>query len=98
MGIALYVLKPGQAGISVSGGTSVIQVNSGSALAWQGVTYAPNDNVAISGQPHHDGIGQLVAWTFTFNGGTTVTQTYDGPGDGFPYLIEPCVLVSGSCQ
>ena len=94
----MYVLKQDQAGITANGGTSVIQVSSGAALAWTGVTYAPHDNVQISGQPLHDGIGQLISWTFTFNGGTIVTQTYDGPGDGFPYLIEPCVLVGGACQ
>lgn len=98
VGIALYVLKPSQAGLSLGNGTDVIKVSSQAGLAWKGVTYAPNDNVAIAGQPSHDGIGQLVSWTFTFNGGTNVTQTYDGPGDGFPYLIEPCVLVGGSCQ
>jgi hypothetical protein len=98
VGIALYVLKPSQAGVSGTGGTQVIAVNSGAGLAWTGVTYAPNDNVAIAGQPNHNGIGQLISWTFTFNGGTDVTQTFDGPGDGVPYLIEPCVLVGGSCQ
>jgi hypothetical protein len=98
VGIALYVLKPSQAGITDSDGTQVIMVSSGSGLAWTGVTYAPNDNVQIAGQPQHDGIGQLISWTFTFNGGTVVKQTYDGPGDGFPYLIEPCVLVAGACQ
>lgn len=98
VGIALYVLKPSQAGISVTGGTNVIVVNSGAGLAWTGVTYAPNDNVQVAGQPQHDGIGQLISWTFTFNGGTNVTQTYSGPGDGFPYLIEPCVQSGGSCQ
>lgn len=98
VGVAVYVLKPAQAGISASGGTNVIQVNAGAALAWTGLTYAPNDNVAISGQPTHDGVGQLVSWTFTFSGGTSVTQTFSGPEDGFPYLIEPCIQVSGTCQ
>ncbi len=98
VGIALYVLKPTQAGIAAPGGTNVIAVNSGAGLSWRGVTYAPNDNVAVAGQPQHDGIGQLISWTFTFNGGTNVTQTYEGVGDGFPYLIEPCVLVGGACQ
>ena len=98
VGIAMYVLKPVQTGVADSDGTDVIDVSSGSALAWNGVTYAPNDNVKIAGQPNHDGIGQLISWTFTFNGGANVTQTFDGPGDGFPYLIEPCVVVSGSCQ
>jgi hypothetical protein len=94
----MYVLKPVQTGIADADGTDVITVSSGAALAWNGVTYAPNDNVSIAGQPNHDGIGQLISWTFTFNGGTDVTQTFDGPGDGFPYLIEPCVIVAGSCQ
>ncbi|MEO8247164.1 MAG: hypothetical protein ABI622_08620, partial [Chloroflexota bacterium] len=98
IGIAMYVLKPSQAGYTDANGTDVIDVSSGAALAWKGVTYAPMDNVKVAGQPSHDGIGQLVSWTFTFNGGAAVTQTFDGPGDGFPYLIEPCVLVSGSCQ
>lgn len=97
VGIALYVLKPDQVGYAQID-TTVIQVNSGAGLSWQGVTYAPHDNVSIAGQPNHAGVGQLIAWTFTFNGGTNVTQTFDGPGDGFPYLIEPCVLTAGSCS
>jgi Flp pilus assembly protein TadG len=98
VGIALYVLKPTQAGIAMGDGTEVIAVSSGAGLSWRGVTYAPNDNVQVAGQPNHDGFGQLISWTFTFNGGTVVTQTFDGPGDGYPYLIEPCVIVSGACQ
>ena len=98
VGIALYVLKATQVPFSLGNGTDVIKVSSGSGLAWNGVTYAPNDNVKISGQPNHDGIGQLISWTFTFDGGVQVTQTFDGPGDGPPFLIEPCVIVAGSCQ
>jgi hypothetical protein len=98
VGIALYVLKPGQAGITDPDGTGVISVTSGSALAWSGVTYAPMDNVTIAGQPDHDGIGQLISWTFAFVGNTNVKQTFDGVGDGLPYLIEPCVQVGGACQ
>jgi hypothetical protein len=98
VGIALYVLKSTQVPYALGNGTDIINVSSGSGLAWNGVTYAPNDNVKISGQPNHDGIGQLISWTFTFDGGVQVTQTFDGPGDGPPYLIEPCVIVAGSCQ
>lgn len=98
VGIAMYVLKPAQVGVTDSNGTDVINVSSGSALAWNGVTYAPQDNVKIAGQPNHDGIGQLISWTFAFVGNTNVTQTFDGVGDGLPYLIEPCVVVAGSCQ
>ena len=98
VGIAIYVLKPSQVGLTDNDGTEVINVSSGSALAWNGVTYAPQDNVKIAGQPSHDGIGQLISWTFAFVGNTNVTQTFDGVGDGLPYLIEPCVVVAGSCQ
>lgn len=98
VGIALYVLKAQQVPYTIGPGTDVIKVNAGAGLAWNGVTYAPHDNVAIAGQPGHEGIGQLISWTFTFSGGTEVTQTFDGPGDGPPYLIEPCIIVSGACQ
>jgi hypothetical protein len=101
VGLALYVLAPDQfsTGNAADANTAVVKVSStGSGLSWDGVTYAPRDNVVISGQPSHDGIGQLVSWTFTFTGGTRVKQTYAGPNDGFPYLIEPCVLVGGACQ
>ncbi|HEX8916112.1 MAG TPA: pilus assembly protein TadG-related protein [Humisphaera sp.] len=100
-GLAMYVLKPSQYQVSpaVDANTTVIQVNSGAGLAWSGITYAPHDNVAIAGQPSHSGVGQLVSWTFTFNGGTDVTQTYDGPAVGYPILIEPCASGDqGACQ
>lgn len=101
VGVALYVLKPTQYSASATDtdNTDVVKItSSGAGIAWSGVTYAARDNVTISGQPYHDGIGQLVSWTVTFTGGVPILQVYDGPGDGFPYLIEPCVLVSGSCQ
>ncbi len=101
VGIAMYVLKPNQqaGGSSVfDANTTVIQVSSGAALAWSGITYAPHDNVAIGGQPNHNAVGQLISWTFTFNGGANVTQTYDGPDMNLPYLIEPCVTTGGGCQ
>lgn len=98
VGIAIYVLKPSQYGATDANGTDVIEVAAHSGLAWSGVTYAANDNVKIAGQPSHAGIGQLISWTFTFDGGTVVTQTFDGPSEGLPFLIEPCVLVGGACQ
>jgi hypothetical protein len=98
-GLAVYVLKPSQYGASLGSGTTVINASSGSVLAWAGVTYAPNDNVSIAGQPQHSGIGQLISWTFTFNGGSAVRQIYDGPDEAFPVLIEPCTNGSdGACQ
>lgn len=97
-GIAVYVLKPSQelgGSSAVDANTTVIQVNSGAGLAWNGVTYAPHDNATIAGQPDHTGVGQLISWTFTFNGGTNVTQYYSGPDAGFPILLEPCASGNG---
>ncbi len=90
IGITVYVAKPSQYGDNVvDSNTNVIKINSGGGLAWSGVTYAPHDNIQLAGQPNHDGIGQFVSWTFKFAGGTSVTQTYDGPDTSTPRLVEP---------
>ena len=77
------------AAVAADDNSDVIKVNAGGGLGWRGITYAPHDNVTLEGQPGHDGVGQLVSWTFKFAGGTKVTQTYEGPEDGTPFLIEP---------
>jgi hypothetical protein len=90
VGISIYVAKPSQYGIgAVDANTDVIKVNAGAALSWNGLMYAPHDNVVLSGQPTHDAIGQFVSWTFKLDGGTTVRQTYDGPDSALPRLVEP---------
>ncbi|MDQ3525281.1 MAG: Tad domain-containing protein [Chloroflexota bacterium] len=93
VGIALYIVKREQynAGVADDNNTNTIVISSGAALTWEGVTYAPHDNIKLSGQPGHNGIGQFISWTFTFTGGTTVTQTYSGPSQEFPRLLEPTV-------
>ncbi len=91
-GMAVYIIKRAQySSVATDDNSNVINITSGSGLAWDGVTYAPHDNVVLSGQPGHDGVGQLVSWTFTFSGGTNVKQTYVGPDLSIPYLIEPHV-------
>jgi Flp pilus assembly protein TadG len=90
VGVALYVIKREQYSVvAVDDNSDVVKINSGAGLAWQGVTYAPHDNVILSGQPGHDGIGKLVSWTFKFAGGTNVRQTFDGLDQSLPRLIEP---------
>jgi hypothetical protein len=89
-GVALYIVKPEQWGnMTPDANSDTIKVQSGSSLAWSGVTYAPHDNIQIAGQPDHDGIGQFVSWTFKFAGGVGVKQTYDGPDQALPRLVEP---------
>ncbi|MBI3746628.1 MAG: hypothetical protein HY264_08970 [Chloroflexi bacterium] len=90
VGIAVYVITPAQLGDpTVDANTNMVQVNAGAALSWQGVLYAPRDNITLSGQPLHDAIGQFICWTVKLAGGTTVVQTYDGPGEAAPRLVEP---------
>jgi hypothetical protein len=76
IGMALYVVKRAQwlTGIADDNNSSVITVNAFSGLAWEGLTYAAHDNVKLAGQPGHNGIGQLVSWTFKFAGGTEVIR------------------------
>jgi hypothetical protein len=90
VGIAVYVVKPAQYGVSTSdASTEATKVNAGAAIAWQGVLYAPRDNITLSGQPLHDAIGQFISWTVKVAGGTRIVQTYDGPGEAAPRLVEP---------
>ena len=90
VGMALYIVKRSQySSVAVDDNTSIINIHAGAGLAWRGVTYAPHDNVTLSGQPGHAGVGQLVAWTFKFAGGVHVKQEYEGPENGVPFLIEP---------
>jgi hypothetical protein len=90
VGVAVYAVKPAQTGNSTSdASTNLIKVAAGAALAWQGILYAPRDNITLSGQPSHDDIGQFICWTVKIAGGTTINQTYDGPGEAAPRLVEP---------
>lgn len=90
VGVAVYVVKPDLLGnLAADANTDMVQINAGAALSWQGVLYAPHDNITLSGQPLHDAIGQFICWTVKLAGGTTVTQTYDGPGEAAPRLVEP---------
>jgi hypothetical protein len=90
VGVAVYVVTPAQMGdMGSDSNTDQVQINAGAALSWQGVMYSPRDNIVLSGQPEHDAIGQFICWTVKLSGGTTVTQTYDGPGESAPRLVEP---------
>ena len=89
-GIASYVCKAASPcdGTGVPS-TNIFQMNAGSGIDYRGLIYAPYDNVKLAGQLNHDDIGQLVAWTAQFTGGTAIHQTFDGPDSGTPQLLEP---------
>jgi len=91
-GIAVYVPRRNQyqTGVAADDNSSVLNnIEAGAAMVWKGVIYAPHDNVTFAGQVGYDAVGQLVAWTVKFTGNTSVTQEYQGPEQGLPYLIEP---------
>jgi hypothetical protein len=81
----VYVwVRPNLAGYNVTSpnsGSTVITMGSGSAIEENGVVYAPQDNSTINGGPLGSGVGQIVAWTITYTGGTQITESYQGPSD-----------------
>ena len=86
VGIALYVIKREQySSVAADDSSDVIKINAGAALAWAGITYAPHDNIELSGQPGHDAIGQFVSWTFKFAGERTSSRRrIAGPDESLP--------------
>ncbi len=69
--------------------TNIFQINAGAGIDYRGLIYAPFDNAKVAGQPNHNDIGQLVAWTAQFTGGSEINQTWDGPDSNTPVLLEP---------
>jgi Flp pilus assembly protein TadG len=62
-------------------------------IAFRGVMYAPYDDVKISGGNGFDTVGQVLAWTAKFNGGSA-SIVLDYPYDlvpASPYLLEPTI-------
>jgi hypothetical protein len=89
-GIASYVCRSvADCGSGGGPSTNILQMNAGAGIDYKGLIYAPFDNVKLAGQPTHDDIGQLVAWTVMFTGGSDISQTFDGPDSGTPVLLEP---------
>jgi len=89
-GIAAYVCRSA-ANCGSGGGpsTDILQMNSGAGIDYRGLIYAPFDNVKLAGQTEHDDIGQLVSWTVQFTGGSDINETFDGPDQATPVLLEP---------
>jgi len=62
-------------------------------IAFRGVLYAPYDDVKITGSNGFNTVGQVLAWTAKFNGGSASIDL-DYPYDytpAAPYLLEPTV-------
>ena len=62
-------------------------------VAFKAVLYAPYDDVKITGRNNFNTVGQVLAWTAKFNGGSA-SLFLDYPYDytpASPYLLEPTV-------
>jgi hypothetical protein len=65
-------------------------------IAFQGVLYAPYDDVKLSGGNGFNQIGQVLSWTAKFAGQATIYLDYPYPrcqqtNSCLPYLLEPTV-------
>jgi Flp pilus assembly protein TadG len=76
-----------------------IKLNGGSSLYLAGVQYAPSDNAAIAGNNTGVGyVGQIVAWTVTYSGGSTLNQEFRGSaGNGLIRLDGACTAPGTPC-
>jgi hypothetical protein len=73
----------------MQGGTS----GNEAGIAFRGVMYAPYDDVKITGGNGFNTVGQVMAWTAKFNGGSAYILL-DYPYDftpAAPYLLEPTI-------
>ena len=90
-GITFYFTPPGW---PPSGITNRFEMQGADAgIAFRGVLYAPYDDVKISGGNGFATVGQVLAWTAKFNGGSAAIDL-DYPYDftpASPYLLEPTV-------
>jgi hypothetical protein len=62
-------------------------------IAFRGVLYAPYDDVKISGGNGFKTVGQVLAWSAKFNGGSAfidLDYPYE-PASAAPYLLEPTI-------
>ena len=64
---------------STNNGSNVITMGAGATINENGVIYAPQDNTQVSGGPFGSGVGQIVAWTITYTGGSDINETFQGP-------------------
>ena len=77
-----------------------IKLNGGSSLYLAGVQYAPSDNAALAGGVAAGGyVGQVVSWTVTYSGGTTINQAYPGAAqNGVLRLDTACTGPNTTCS
>jgi len=82
VGMAFYVRQG-------TGTTSIFNMSGTTPLMFSGILYGPRDNLGIAGSGAQAAVGQIVGWTITYAGNTTITQTFEGPDEARSYLLEP---------
>lgn len=90
-GITLYFTPPAWDPSTISNRFEMQGTDAG--IAFRGVLYAPYDDVRISGRNGFNTVGQVLAWTAKFNGGSASIDL-DYPYESMPsppYLLEPTV-------
>ena len=90
-GITLYFTPPAWNPSTIRNRFEMQGTDAG--LAFRGVLYAPYDDVRISGRNGFSTVGQVLAWTAKFNGGSAYIDL-DYPyasTPAAPYLLEPTV-------
>jgi hypothetical protein len=77
-----------------------ISIGGGGQLDVEGVQYAPTDNFAIAGSSDGNGtVGQIISWTLTYSGGTTLNQEGSGnQGPGVLRLDAACTAPGTPCN
>jgi hypothetical protein len=77
-----------------------VKIGGGGQLDVEGVQYMPTDNATITGSSDGRGtIGQIIAWTVTYNGGTTINQQGVGAqGPGTLRLDGACTAPGTPCN
>ena len=106
--IVMSVIVPGDPTCKVivpapiCGASTISWGGSGGATitAVSGVVYAPSDNVTVAGNSNPKGyFGQLVAWTITYSGSSTLNQHYPGGvGNGLVRLDGACSGGTSVCS
>lgn len=78
---------------------STISIAGNALVQVAGVLYGPSDNMQISGSSTQGGfVGQLISWTVSYSGGSTLTQEYPGgPGNGVLHLDAACSGPGSPC-
>lgn len=76
-----------------------LKMAGGGSLALAGVQYAPTDNVTINGGSTGSGeVGQIISWTITYTGNTSINQHYPGTtGNGILRIDAACSAPGEPC-